>query len=136
MDSQDSAAKPTKPRPSAIVITGHVLTVLVSLMLLMSATMKFLKPEGFDKQFIDTFGYQDHHAFWIGLTELACVVLYAIPRTCVLGAILLTGYLGGAVATHVRVDDPFFAPIIIGVVVWAALFLKDARIRSLIPIRW
>ncbi len=137
MDSQDSAAKPTKPRPSAIVIAGHALTVLLSLLLLMSGVMKLLKPEFVMKDFVGEFGYQEHHALVIGLIEIACVVIYAIPRTSVLGAILLTGYLGGAVATHVRVDDgKFFGPVIIGVAVWAALFLRDARIRSLIPIRW
>lgn len=137
MEPQASAPlAPRKPRPPVIVIIGHVLTVLITLMLLMSAVMKFLKPEFMMNDFVGKFGYLEEHAFWIGLTELVCVVLFAIPKTSVLGAILLTGYLGGAAATHVRINDPFIAPIIIGVIVWAALFLRDARIRALIPIRW
>jgi hypothetical protein len=69
---------------------------------------------------------------------LACVVVYAIPGTSILGAILLTGYLGGAVATHVRVSDPLFEtlfPVIFGVLTWAGIFLRDDRLRTLIPLR-
>src|SRR5687768_1218400 len=69
------------------------------------------------------------------IVEVACVVLYAIPRTAVLGAILLTGYLGGAVATHVRVSEPWFFPVIVGVLIWLGLYLRDPRIRDLTPLR-
>ena len=67
--------------------------------------------------------------------ELACVLLYVIPQTAVLGAILLTGYLGGAVATHVRAGEPFWFPIIFGILIWLGLVLRDARIRALVPLR-
>ena len=70
----------------------------------------------------------------LGVLELACTILYAIPRTSVLGAILLTGYLGGATATHVRVGDSFIMTVVLGVVVWGGLFLRDARLRALIPL--
>jgi hypothetical protein len=63
------------------------------------------------------------------------VILYAIPQTAVLGAILLTGYLGGAVSTHVRAGEPFFFPVIVGVLVWLGLVLRDPRLRSLAPLR-
>jgi ABC-type transport system involved in cytochrome c biogenesis permease component len=70
---------------------------------------------------------------------LACTLLYAIPKTCILGAILLTGYLGGAVATHTRIGDPLFShilfPVYLGVLLWGALFLRDERVRALIPPR-
>lgn len=69
------------------------------------------------------------------IVEIVCAILYAIPRTSVLGAILLTGYLGGAVATHVRAGEPWFFPVITGVVVWLGLYLRDARIRALVPLR-
>ena len=71
----------------------------------------------------------------IGLIELACLAVYVIPRTAILGAILLTGYLGGAVATHVRAGSPMFSvafPLIIGALVWGGLLLRDARLRSLL----
>ena len=67
--------------------------------------------------------------------ELGCTVVYVIPRTSILGAILLTGYLGGATATHVRVGDEFFAPVIVGVLVWGGLFLREPRLCALIPLR-
>jgi hypothetical protein len=66
---------------------------------------------------------------------LACTIIYVIPRTAVLGAILLTGYLGGATATHVRLGEPFFVPIVLGVLVWGGLYLRDDRVRSLVPWR-
>jgi xanthine/uracil permease len=69
------------------------------------------------------------------VVEIACAILYAIPRTSVLGAVLLTGYLGGATATHVRANEAFFLPVVTGVVVWAGLYLRDDRLRALIPLR-
>ena len=70
----------------------------------------------------------------IGIIELACVALYWVPRTRVLGAILLTGYLGGAIATHVRAGQAFANPLVIGIVVWAGLFLRDPRLHALLPL--
>jgi hypothetical protein len=82
------------------------------------------------------YGYPEKVFLPICILEIACAVVYAIPRTSVLGAILLTGYLGGATATHVRIGDPlFFAPVIFGVLVWAGLFLRDNRLRALLPLR-
>ncbi len=78
-------------------------------------------------------GYQEGHVLVIGLIELACLAVYLVPRTAVLGAVLLTGYLGGAVATHLRVGDPVFThvlfPIYVGALVWGALVLRDGRLR-------
>lgn len=75
----------------------------------------------------------------LGIICLACTILYAIPRTAILGAILLTGYLGGAVASKVRIEDPLFSSVLFGVyfgiLVWAGLYLRDTRLRTLIPLR-
>jgi hypothetical protein len=75
----------------------------------------------------------------LGIVLILCTILYAVPRTAVLGAILLTGYLGGAVATHVRVGNPLFSHVLfgiyLGVIVWAGIYLRDATLRSLIPMR-
>jgi hypothetical protein len=75
----------------------------------------------------------------LGFALLACTILYAIPRTAIFGAILLTGYLGGAVASKVRIEDPLFSSILfgvyLGVIAWGGLYLRDARLRSLIPVR-
>jgi uncharacterized membrane protein YphA (DoxX/SURF4 family) len=104
------------------------------LMLLFSAAMKFAKPpaavEGMAK-----LGLPESLLFGLGILELVCTIIYIIPRTAVLGAILLTGYLGGAILTHLRVGDNFIGPIVFGVFIWGGLFLRDPRIRALIPLR-
>ena len=116
---------------------GRLLSALPLLMLLPSAAMKFLKPPEVIEGFV-RLGYPESLALGLGILELACTAVYLIPRTSVLGAILLTGYLGGATATHVRVGDPlsmFIIPVILGVLVWGGLFLRDPRLRALIPLR-
>ena len=103
-------------------------------MLLMSATMKFAQP----KPVLDGFqhlGWPAGLALALGILELSCVIIYLIPQTAVLGAILLTGYLGGAIATHVRIGEGFVAPVILGVLLWGSLYLRDPRLRKLIPLR-
>lgn len=114
--------------------TGYIMSALPVLMLVMSATMKFMKPpevlEGFEH-----LGYPVSLAIPLGIVELGCTILYVVPQTSVLGAILLTGYLGGATATHVRVEEAFFMPIVLGIFIWGGLFLRDPRIRALIPLR-
>ena len=71
----------------------------------------------------------------LGIVLLVSTVLYAVPRTAVLGAILLTAYLGGATATHVRLGQPFFMPVLFGVIIWGCLYLRDARLRALVPLQ-
>ena len=114
--------------------TGRVMSALPVLMLIFSAVMKFVKPPGFAAD-MATLGIPPSLALGLGILELACVILYIIPRTAVLGAILLTGYLGGAILTHLRVGDNFIGPIVFGVFIWGGLFLRDLRIRALIPLR-
>ena len=80
-------------------------------------------------------GVQMTQAFGLGVLELACLVLFWIPRTSILGAILLTGYLGGATSIHVRVGDPFFMTPLFGVFFWGSLYLREPRLRALIPFR-
>ena len=114
---------------------GWVVTVLPAALLLMGGVMNVLGTEQAREGFKE-FGYQEGHLFIIGAVKLACTVLYLIPQTSVLGAILLTGYLGGATATHVRVGDPFFVPpVVFGMLIWLGLYLRDARLRALLPLR-
>jgi hypothetical protein len=110
------------------------MSALPVLMLTMSAVMKLLKPPPVVEGFAHL-GYPESLALALGIVELSCAVLYVIPRTSVLGAILLTGYLGGATATHVRIGEPFFIPVVLGVLVWGGLYLRDPRLRALIPLR-
>ena len=84
-------------------------------------------------------GYPESVLLGLGIVLLTCTVLYVIPRTAVLGAILLTGYLGGAIATHVRVGSPLFShilfPAYVAVLIWGGLYMRDERLRALIPLR-
>jgi DoxX-like family len=115
--------------------TGRILSALAALLLLFSAWMKFARPPEVEQMFTGRFGYPPGALLPLGILEAACVVVYLIPRTSILGATLLTGYLGGAIATNVRVGEPFVIPLILGIVVWAGLYLRDERVRSILPIR-
>ena len=103
-------------------------------MLLFSGIMKLVKRPAVVKGFAHL-GYPESLALGIGILEIVCTLLYVIPRTAVLGAILVTGYLGGAIATHARLGEPVFTQVILGVLVWAGLFLRDNRLRALLPLR-
>ena len=116
---------------------GRVLTALPALFLLMDGVMKLVKPDIVVETTVQL-GYPESVIFGLGLVLLTCTLLYLIPRTSVLGAILLTGYLGGAVATHVRVEDgvfPVFFPVILGALLWGGLVLREGQLRALLPIR-
>jgi hypothetical protein len=114
--------------------TGQAISVLVSLVFLMSAVMKLLGGAGLE-QGMAHLGIPLSLAVPIGMLEIACVVVYLVPATAVVGAILLTGYIGGAICTHLRVGDPFFVQIALGVLVWLGLYLRESRLRQLIPLR-
>jgi hypothetical protein len=118
--------------------TGRIMSALPALFLVMDAVMKLMKPEFVVKATVQL-GYPENVIFGLGIVVLVCVILYVIPRTAVLGAILLTGYLGGAVATHVRVGDPLFShalfPVYVAILLWGGLYLREERLRALIPLR-
>jgi hypothetical protein len=113
---------------------GWILTTLMVLMFLFSAVMKFIMPPDVVEGFAHL-ELPESFALGLGILELACAVIYLVPRTAVLGAILLTGYLGGAILTHLRVGDPFVSPIVVGVLVWGGIFLREPRLWALIPWR-
>jgi DoxX-like family len=113
---------------------GCICSALPVLVLLFSGTMKLLKPKGMEEGF-EHLGWPLGLAIPLGILEVGCTLIYVIPRTSVLGAILLTGYLGGAIATHVRLEEAFLLQAIFGVLVWLGLFLRDARLRALLPLR-
>ena len=113
---------------------SYIMAAVPVLLLLMSGVMKLVKPANVVEGFVHL-GYPESLALGIGIVELTCVVLYLIPKTAVLGAILLTGYLGGATASHVRIGEPFYMAVLLGVLIWGSLYLRDARLRALIPLR-
>ncbi len=122
------------PRASGWIWTGRILKAFLVAFLLLDGGMKVLRlapaVEGTARV-----GYPTSTVLGVGIALLACTVLYVLARTSVLGAVLLTAYLGGATATHVRMGEPFFFPVVFGVLVWAALYPSDERLRALLPLR-
>jgi hypothetical protein len=130
MQSDTQAVPVSKTRLWA----GRVLSALVVLFLLFDGIIKVMKVAPVLQAFA-RLGYPENLAIGIGILLILCTVVYAIPRTAVLGAILLTAYLGGATATHVRAGEPFYFPVLFGVLVWTGLFLREDRLRALLPLR-
>jgi hypothetical protein len=123
------------PASKKMLWIGRVMSALPVLLMLFSATMKLIKAapvvEGMPR-----YGYPESQIVTIGVLELLSCIVYVVPNTSVLGAILMTGYLGGATATNFRVGDPsYIMTFLLGVFVWGGLFFRDARVRALIPFR-
>jgi hypothetical protein len=122
------------PSSSKMVWAGRILSGLVVVFLLAANTMGLIHKADSVKHFV-AYGYPESAFVPISIVFFACTVIYAVPRTSIFGAILLTGYLGGATATHVRAGEPFFFPIVVGVLVWLGIFLREERLRALVPLR-
>jgi DoxX-like family len=135
-NEQDQGGPVGRTPGRSAIWAGRIVGAVPVLLMAMSATMKLLRTPQVLESWGPHFGYPEAALLAIGVVELACAVIYAIPRTAVLGAILITGFLGGATATHVRVGEmAFVAPVILGVLAWAGLFLRDPRLRALLPLR-
>jgi len=125
------------PGSMKTIRTGRVLTLLCVLFLLMDSLMKVFKA----KLAVDAtkdLGYPESTVVWIGVVLLVCTIVYALGRTSVLGAILLTGYLGGAIASNVRASTPVFNiifPLIIAAMIWGGLLLRCGKVRQVMPLR-
>jgi hypothetical protein len=130
----ETAAANSPGVSKAARVVGWIMSILPVLMLLMSGAMKFSQNAEVQKGF-EHLGWPLSLAMALGILELSCTIIYFIPQTAVLGAILLTGYLGGAIATHVRIGEGFIPPVLMGVFLWGGLFLRDRRVRALIPFR-
>jgi hypothetical protein len=112
---------------------GRVLSILGSIPFLMSAVLK-LKGGAEVTEGMAHLGLPETLIRPLAIIELSCVVIYLIPKTAVLGAILLTGYLGGAILAHLRVGDPFLVQVGIGVLLWLGLYLRDPRLKAIVPL--
>jgi uncharacterized membrane protein YphA (DoxX/SURF4 family) len=124
----------SKNKVGAMGWSGRVLTVLAALPFVMSAVMKFMGgPQMI--QGMGHFGWPESMLITLGVLEAGSVVLYLIPQTAVLGAIVLTGYLGGALSTHLRIGEPVYIHVVLGFLIWGGLYLRDSRLRELIPLR-
>ena len=113
---------------------GHGISVLASLVFLMSAATKLKGGPEVD-QGMAHLGLPGSMVVPLACLEISCVVVYLVPATSVLGAILLAGYMGGAICTHWRVGDPFYIQATLGVLAWLGLFLREGRLRALLPLR-
>jgi len=111
-----------------------LISILVSLLFAMSALMK-LRGGAEVMQGMAHLGLPESLIMPLAILEISCVLIYLIPATSVLGAILLTGYIGGAICTHLRVGDPFYMQIAIGLFIWLGLYLREDRLKALIPLR-
>ena len=116
------------------VIVGWVISVLASLMFVFSASMKFVGGPELAKG-MEHLELMKIPVIPLAILELTCVAIYLIPPTSVLGAILVTGYLGGAMLTHLRVGEAVFIHIVLGMLVWLGIYLREDRLRALIPLR-
>ena len=127
----------TAPVSKVMLWAGRTMSTITSLFLLLDGLMKLLKPAPVVEA-TARMGYPENLILGLGILLLTCLAVYLIPRTSILGAVLLTGYLGGAVSAHVRVRDDMFPvlfPVIVGVLLWGGLFLRDARLRALLSPR-
>lgn len=115
-----------------------VMSGIVILFMLFDSIFKFIQPEAVVKGTLEL-GYSQHHIVILGILGFVSTAIYAMPRTSVLGALLLTAYFGGAVATHVRLDNPLFSHVLftvyLGLLAWGGLWLRETRLRELIPLK-
>lgn len=126
-----------EPEPGSrkwMVITGWVLTILLAALFVMTGTMGLMGGPEVEKG-MEHSGYPLAVAKPLAIVEIVSAVIYLIPQTAVLGAILLTGYMGGAIATHVRLEESFIIQSLIGVVVWLGIYLREPRLWRVLPLR-
>jgi Na+/proline symporter len=132
------AAKQEKAKGGPLLWTGRIMSTLFVLFMLCERVIHLLKPTPVVQAFVEL-GYPLRLSVALGIIELLCVAFYVVPRTSVIGAVLLTGYLGGAIATQLRVGHPLFGPalfpIYIGILLWGGLCLRENRLRVLVPWR-
>lgn len=117
-----------------LTLTGWIISILASLVFLMSGVMKFVGGPQV-AQGLTHLGISQSMVIPLGILELTCLVIYLIPITSVLGAILMSGYVGGIIVTHWRVGDPVYIAIVLGLMIWLGLYLREPRLRELIPLR-
>jgi hypothetical protein len=118
--------------------SSRIMSGIVILFMLFDSIFKLIKPVPVVEGTLEL-GYAEHHIIVMGILGLLSIVLYAIPRTSVLGVVLLTGYFGGVIATHLRLDNPLFShilfPVYLAVLAWGGLWLRNATLRTLFPLR-
>lgn len=136
--AKPSAASDRAPTSAKALWAGRILSGLAALFLLFDAIMKVIAPPAAVEGTV-ALGYPENILLALGIIQIVCLAAYLIPRTAVIGAVLWTGYLGGAVATHVRVENPLFShtlfPVYVAALLWMGLWLRDPQLRKLLPVR-
>jgi hypothetical protein len=125
---------PLVPVSKKMIWAGRIVSAVPVLMLALSAVMKFMKPQPVVEGFAHL-GIPSGMVTGLGIVELLVAVVYVIPSTAILGAILVTGYLGGATLATLRAGEAYYGPVVLGILIWGGLFLRDPKIRALIPFR-
>lgn len=120
--------------PIKLMWAGRVISGLIALLLTMSAVMKLMGGAEVMEGFV-RMGLPESLRVPLGILEFSCVAIYLIPATSVTGAILLTGYIGGAIVTHLRIGEPIYVQIVLGMLIWLGLYLREQRLKALIPLR-
>ena len=120
--------------PQLELWAGRLATAIPATVLILSAIAKFVQPPG-TVELLSKFGYDSSLLRSIAVLECVCTAIYLIPRTTILGAILLTGYFGGAIASHLRIYDAFLDHLALGFLVWGGVWLRERRLRCLLPVR-
>ena len=131
------AATQAVSAPKGMIWAGYSISALATLFLIFDSVIKVLKMAP-AVEATTQLGYPESLVVVIGVIELVCLAVYLVPRTSILGAIFLTGYLGGAIATNLRAGTPVFNvvfPLIIGALIWGGIYLRDQRLRALVPLR-
>jgi hypothetical protein len=123
-----------QPVSKGALWTGRIISALIILFMLFDSGAKIVRFRPYVEGTVKA-GFADSLVVPLGIVGLICTILYAIPQTSILGAILLVAYYGGATATHVRLGQPFWFPIVFGILTWLALYLREPRLRPLIPLR-
>ena len=129
----DSGTATTRPS-NTMLWAGRIISGIVVLFLIAGSTWGIVKHAEMAPE-LARMGFAPGLGIKISITCIICALIYAFPRTAVLGAILLTGYFGGAILTHIRIGEPFFFPILVAVLAWGGIYLRDDKLRSLIPLR-
>lgn len=129
----ENEVRPTGSK--TLTYIGWAISILVGLALLASSIFKFMPPNADAEQGLQHIGWRADQMATLGVLEILSAIFFLIPQTAVLGAILLTGYMGGAIATHLRVGDPVIVQILIPMLAWLGIWLRDYRLRAILPLR-
>lgn len=129
----ESEAKTSGSKP--LVYLGWAISILVGLALLASSVFKFMPANAEAEKELSRIGWQADQVGTLGIIEILTAILYLFPKTAIFGAILVTGYMGGAIATHLRVGDPVVVQVVIPILAWLGIWLRDRDLRSILPLR-